>query len=148
MSDIIFFFQKLASWLVLLLNTRYDADASSFCIYPLILHSCFIPILIFKHLTLQKNLQTFILTYREEEVHSREKRLRWVGGTINRRLPFIDYDPISKICCHDEIVLHNKGSLFRMQDKSLYHLRHHNALFRIQKCTRLVYQINICWLKI
>lgn len=68
----------------------------------------------------------------QECVAASEKRLGFVGMGIDTGLAIEDNDPVSKICCHDEIVLDNEGGLLGVHNEALDDTAGHDTLLRVQ----------------
>ena len=67
----------------------------------------------------------------QEFIHSIDQILWSVSHTIRSRGSFINNDLIGEISCHDEIMLHDEGCLFGIQDISFDDSGGYDSLFRI-----------------
>lgn len=79
----------------------------------------------------------------EEGVAASEQRLGCVGVSLDGRLTVEDDDTVSKVGCHDEIVLDDKGGLLGVHDEALDDARRDNTLFGIEVGGRLVDNVDV-----
>jgi hypothetical protein len=79
----------------------------------------------------------------QELVHSSQKGLRGRRSCFNSRVSMVHNHTVSKVRCHDKIVLHNEGCLLAVHDKTLDNPSTVDTLFRIKVRTRFIDQVDI-----
>mmetsp|Transcript_46152 Transcript_46152/g.73347 ORF Transcript_46152/g.73347 Transcript_46152/m.73347 type:complete len:238 (+) Transcript_46152:92-805(+) len=83
------------------------------------------------------------LELRQELVHALQQGHRCRCHAVNAGSAIVDDDPICQIRRHDEVVFHDEGGLFGMQDKPLHHAGGHDALFDIKVRGGFIDQVDI-----
>lgn len=79
----------------------------------------------------------------EELVAASEEGLWGVSVSVKAWLAVKDNDTISKVSCHDEIVLDNKSCSLGVHDEALDDSRGNDTLLRIEVGRRLVNEVDI-----
>lgn len=81
----------------------------------------------------------------EEGVAAGQERLGLVGVGLDTGLAVKYNDTVSQVCCHDEIVLDDKGSLLGVHDEALNDAGSDDTLLGVEVGRWLVNDIDIGW---
>lgn len=92
-------------------------------------------------ITTERNFHKF-----EEFIHTRHHALRCSTSSLFGWNTIETDNLICKICCHDKIVLDDKGTSFTADNPSLHNLSGKNSLFRIKISRWFIDKENITWL--